>query len=144
MGQSTFSSPFKASSVGREPSDAFRRVSQDDIGPRNTFRIATSTSLLVSAITVCTTFRIHTITNPHFRVLNTDSILCHGDYLLNNLTGSAKYLAEFRECRLYLPDRFPAVILRKQYTRQMRSGDKASTRVADSDSRNWLASFPGS
>ena len=32
-GYTTFSSTFKASSIGREPSDAFRCVSQDNIEP---------------------------------------------------------------------------------------------------------------
>ena len=76
---------------------------------RNAFRIATSTSLLVSAITVFTTPQnYYTLANPYFCVISAEFGLRHWDYLLNNLIGSAKYLAEFKECTLYLPDRFPA------------------------------------
>ena len=66
-------------SMTQAPSDAFRCISQDDIEPWNNFRIATSTSLLVSATTVFTinTLELSHIANLHFHVLSTNFILRH-------------------------------------------------------------------
>ena len=76
--QAPFSSTFKVYSVGRQLSETFHCITQDNIEPWNTFWIATSVSLLASNITVFTTLENYrTFANPHFRVLSANFILRH-------------------------------------------------------------------
>ena len=83
-------------------------------------------------ITVFTTLQnYHANLHFHFHSAN---LVRHWNYLLDNLIGSGKCLAEFEVCRLYLPDRFPAY-----YTRcDIRARWGLGTRLQETQQRLWL------
>ena len=62
----------------------------------------------VTACIIITLFKIITHLRIRTSAFTALISLRHLDYLLDNLIGSTKCLAEFEVCRLYLPDRFPA------------------------------------